>query len=220
MGKAGVMRVGLCGRSGAGKGYVSALFAELGIPSVDTDAVYRCLTAPEPEPSPCMRALAERFGEAVIAPDNSLNRPLMRALVFGEENAANLRDLNAISHRFILDETLRTADELYEAGCPVVLVDAPLLFESGFDRYCECTVCVTAPEEVLICRIMRRDGISREDAERRLASQIGSEELEQRADFVIRNDCGKEELLRRVGLTADGLFRIRGKRYEDGEDGL
>ncbi len=58
--------VGLCGRSGSGKGYVSELFAEIGIPSVDTDAVYREMTSPSEMLSPCMKELAERFGREVV----------------------------------------------------------------------------------------------------------------------------------------------------------
>ncbi len=217
MKKSGVMAVGLCGRSGAGKGYVSALFAAMGIPSVDTDAVYRTLTSAAPEASPCMEALAERFGPSVMNEDHSLNRAAMRKLVFGEGNEENLSDLNAISHRFILEETDRLTDGLYEKGFSVVLIDAPVLYESGFDRFCEAVVCVTAPEEVLLERITARDGISESEARKRLSSQIPSEELEERADFVIRNDCGKEELIRRVRETAEDLFRIRRERYEDRE---
>ena len=217
MKKTGVMMVGLCGRSGSGKGYVSAVFASFGIPSVDTDAVYRSLTAPAPSPSPCMEALSARFGPEVLSPDNSLNRAVMRRLVFGEGNGENLADLNAISHRFILEKTRQDAEKLYESGFPVVLIDAPVLYESGFDRFCEAVVCVTAPEDVILARIMARDGISREDAEKRLASQIPAEELAARADLTVVNDCSREELERRVRAAADELFRIRAERYEERE---
>jgi dephospho-CoA kinase len=219
MRKTGVMEVGLCGRSGSGKGYVSAVFARFGIPSVDTDAVYRALTGPAPEPSPCMRALSERFGPSVLSPDHSLNRAAMRTLVFGEGNGENLADLNAISHRFIREDTRRRTAELFEAGYPVVLVDAPLLYESGFDSFCEAVVCVTAPEDVILRRIMARDGLSREDAAKRLAAQIPAEELEERADFTIVNDGSLQELEARVEAVARELFRIRSERYGEREAG-
>ena len=141
----------------------------------------------------------------------------MRGLVFGEGNRENLADLNAISHRFIREDTRRRTAELFEAGYPVVLVDAPLLYESGFDSFCEAVVCVTAPEDVILRRIMERDGLSREDAAKRLAAQIPAEELEARADFTIVNDGSPEELEARVEAVARELFRIRSERYGERE---
>ena len=217
MKKNGVMLAGLCGRSGSGKGYVSALFSARGIPSVDTDRVYRDLTGPADPLTPCMAALRERFGDPVVSPDGSLDRAAMRALVFGGDGEA-LADLNRISHRFILEETEARALSLWREGYGIVLIDAPLLYESGFDARCECVVCVTAPEETVVSRIMKRDGIGREDAQKRLRAQKTAEELEERADFVIVNDdCPKEELIRRVEECASALRAIRGERYEDRE---
>ena len=203
--------IGLCGRSGAGKGYVSALFSAFGIPAIDTDAVYRDLTGPSETLSPCMAALVERFGDAVRSPDGSLNRPVLRAMVFGGDRES-LGDLNRISHAFILEETLRRAEQLAKASHSLVLIDAPLLYESGFDRLCAAVVCVTAPEEVLIRRIMARDGIGRTDAEKRLATQKPTEELEERADYRIDNAGDHSATLCQVKACADELIR----RYEGG----
>ena len=219
MKKNGVMPVGLCGRSGSGKGYVSALFLCRGIPSVDTDEVYREMTGPAEELSPCMAALRDRFGEEVVSADGSLDRAVMRTLVFSGDDEA-LSDLNRITHRFILEETRRRVQELYEAGFPIVLIDAPLLYESGFDAECARVLCVTAPEEILIRRIMNRDGITETDALRRLATQKSVDELEARADYVIVNDgCPMDELMRRVDAVADELYAVRADEYaEDGEE--
>lgn len=211
----GAILVGLCGRSGAGKGYVSEIFfRKFGIPSIDTDAVYRDLTKPcaKCEMSECMRELIKRFGDSVAAPDNSLNRDVMRSLVFGD-NKENLTDLNRITHMYILAETERIADELYRKGFGIILIDAPLLFESGFDKLCRSTVCVTTDEATALRRIMRRDGIDEDSAKRRLAVQIPAVELEKKCDFVIVNDCGGEELEARVGETAKRL------REQFGESG-
>lgn len=215
MGKDRGMPVGLCGRSGSGKGYVSALFAKEGIPAVDTDAVYRGMTGPCEQLSPCMEELVKRFGEQILSPDRSLNRAVMRSLVFGGDRQA-LADLNAITHKYILEQTNAEAEEWYRKGCPIVLIDAPLLYESGFDAMCACTVCVSAPEDVIVERIMKRDSISEEDAKRRLATQKSVAELEGRSDFVLMNDCEKDELIRRVRACAEELRRIR--RAWDEED--
>ena len=189
------MLVGLCGRSGSGKGYVSEMFYARGIPSIDTDAVYRKLTAPSDELSPCMAELVGRFGTAVACEDNSLNRAVMRSLVFGEDKKA-LADLDRISHRHILAETERMAKELKKNGSDIVLIDAPLLFESGFDKKCAKIIAVTASETTVVRRIMRRDGISEDAARARLKTQIPAEELASRADYVIVNDGDDEAMIK------------------------
>ena len=216
MKKSGVMLVGLCGRSGSGKGYIAKMFAEYGIPSVDTDAVYRGMTSSVPDKtmlSTCMTELVGRFGEQILADDLSLNRPVMRNLVFGGDTDA-LTDLNRITHRHILADTQSAAEQFYRDGFPIVLIDAPVLYESGFDKMCDCVVCVTAPEDVIVSRIMKRDGLSEADAKRRLASQKTREELEGRADFVISNDDERPVLYERVKHCTESLQTIRSERYE------
>ena len=214
MKKHGVMLVGLCGRSGSGKGYVASLFARYGIPSVDTDAVYREMTSSSRKPSACMEELSARFGKEIVLPDNSLNRPLLREMVFGGDGQA-LRDLNRISHAHILRESRKRARRLYREGSGIVLIDAPLLYESGFDAECECVVAVTAPEDEMIRRITERDGITEKEARTRLESQIPAEELVKRADFVIGNDVTKRTLMKRVRNVVTKLERIRSERYSE-----
>ena len=87
----------------------------------------------------------------------------------------------------------------------MVLIDAPVLFESGFDARCAAVICVTAPEEVRIARIMKRDGIDREAAEKRLRSQMSAEELKKKADYVIENDADRPTLYARVDAVIEAL---------------
>ena len=182
------MWIGLCGRSGSGKGYVSSIFAELGIPSIDTDAVYRRLSGPSETVSDCMKELAMTFGDQILNPDHSLNRRAMRDIVFAPDGEEARKSLNRITHFHILRETRLLAQRYAEDGHRLVLIDAPLLFESGFDRMCRSTVCVTAPDAVCVERIMNRDGVTEEEACRRLSAQIRAEELIRRCDHVIIND--------------------------------
>ena len=196
--------VGLCGRSGSGKGYVSELFYEIGIPSIDTDAVYRSIAAPSDTLSPCMKELVERFGSEVLSEDGSLNRAVLRTLVFNGDKEA-LGDLNRITHKHILNRTLEIAEEYSKNGSEIVIIDAPVLFESGFNSLCSCTICVTAPEETVIRRIMRRDGISEEDARKRLLVQISADELRKKTDYEIVNDVSREVLLERVKAVAEKI---------------
>ena len=184
--------IGLCGGSGSGKGSACRIFRECGITCIDTDAIYREITASSSE---CLTALEREFGSEIIDKKGALNRKLLAEIVFsGEGSESRLVRLNEISHRYILDETRRRLKHYEETGAIAAVVDAPVLFESGFDRECDLIVCVLADKEIRIERIMRRDGISREEAEKRIASQLSDEELINRCDYIIRNDRDLEFL--------------------------
>ncbi len=197
----------MCGRSGSGKGYVSKKFAEFGIPSIDTDAVYRSLTAdPSNSDNPCLAALVERFGSGVLRNDKTLDRRALANIVFGEGGGSALRDLNHITHRFILEKTEGEIEKLEKGGYRAVIVDAPLLFESGFDAKCDVIVAVVCSDATSVKRIVARDGISEADAAKRLASQHSVEFLRSRADIVIENELNAEGLTAAVAEAARKLL--------------
>ena len=176
--------IGVCGGSGSGKGAVCALFSELGIPSIDTDALYHEMTAKR---CALTEELAARFGEEVLEPNGALCRARLAKRVFAEGAKDDLADLNRISHAHILAGVRVWLSECRAQGVPAALVDAPLLFESGFDRECDSIICVTAPIEMRISRIMERDNISRADAQRRIASQHSDAYLIERCGYHIEN---------------------------------
>ncbi len=186
-----MLTVGLTGPSGSGKGLIASLFARYGVPSIDTDAVYHELLIP---PSPCLDELVERFGEDILAPDGrTLDRAALAATVFAPGHEEDLHDLNAISHRHVLREVRAVLEVNRLSDVPAVLVDAPQLFESGFDRECDCILSVLAPREVRLGRIMARDGLTTERATARLDAQLPDEVFRERSDHVIVNDGTPEE---------------------------
>ena len=187
--------IGLCGGSGSGKGTVSKLFLKHGIPSIDTDAVYHSITS---ELTPCVSELAARFGEGIIKSDGSLDRRSLGRIVFSDESGLSGKDLNRITHKYVLERVREIITEYGASGVSAVLVDAPMLFESGFDKECHKIICVLADKNIRIARILIRDGISYEDAERRIASQLSDTELASRCDFVIENNKDIDDLDRRV----------------------
>ena len=196
--------IGLCGRSGSGKGYVCERFASRGVTCIDTDALYRRLTSAARSPRPLVRELAGAFGGCVVAPDNSLDRRALADIVFSD--AAALALLNSISHKHILRSVRRRLASLAKRGDALAVVDAPVLFESGFDAECDLTVCVTAPEATRVRRIMRRDGIDEAAARRRLAAQKDDGELIALCGEVIENDGEDEKLERQIdGVIAAAL---------------
>lgn len=188
--------IGLCGGSGSGKGTVGLLFAQRGIPTIDTDLVYRELTG---GPSPCIDALRAEFGSEIITDSGALNRRELARIVFcGENSSAKLKRLNEIAHSFILDETRRRLTSYEENGIEFAMVDAPVLYESGFDSECDIVLCVIADTETRIQRIVSRDGISKEAAKSRIDSQLTNEELISRCDYSINNNSDIENLKREV----------------------
>ena len=174
--------IGLCGGSGSGKGEVCRLFARFGVPSVDTDAVYRSLTE---QKSDCLDEITEHFGTGVLNTDGSLNRQALAEIVFSDKDA--LRTLNSITHKHILNVCRASINNARMRGDEMILIDAPLLFESGFNRECDVVIAVVAPIDTRIARIVLRDGITEEAAERRIASQIDDAFYYENADFVINN---------------------------------
>ena len=96
--------LGLTGPTGAGKGTVAAVFAELyGIPSIDTDAVYHELLIP---PSPCLDELVTAFGAEILRRDGTLDRPALSRIVFSDLSGEKQKLLNGITHKYVLDETI------------------------------------------------------------------------------------------------------------------
>ncbi len=189
--------IGLTGGSGAGKGYVCALFALYGIPSLDTDRVSRQVTEPG---QPCLNELTEAFGNGILRRDGSLDRQGLGKIVFADSE--KLATLNAITHRYILAECRRWLEERREEGCFAAIIDAPVLYESGFDEECDLVIAVLAPAEVRISRIVARDGITEGQAKTRIEAQKDDAFFYTYADHIIIND-GERDTAEQVRAVAE-----------------
>ncbi len=174
------LRVGLTGGIGSGKSEVAKILAKLGAFVIDADQLAREAVAPG---SPGLARIAARFPET-IAPDGSLDRPALAAIVFHDSGARD--ELNAIVH----PEVRRlSAEREAQAGAEQIVVhDVPLLFESGFYRACDANVVVVAEKETRIGRIVARSGFEPEDVEKRMSAQIDPERARELADYTIEND--------------------------------
>lgn len=179
--------IGLCGNSGSGKGYVCGRFAAFGVAFIDTDKVYRERVLKNPS---CVSELTACFGNGILS-NGEVSKKALAALVFSGERAnERLSSLNKITHKYIKIETEKLILQYEKEGYPAVLVDAPVLFESGFDSMCHVTVCVTATLEEKLERILKRDGIDRQSALARLATQLTEDELRARCTYEINNSVG------------------------------
>jgi dephospho-CoA kinase len=190
---------GLTGGIGSGKSTVAGLLAARGAIVVDADGLAREAVVPG---SPGHRAVVERFGPAVLAADGDLDRAALARLVF--DDPAALADLNAIVHplvRAAIDERLA---ELAGTDAVVVL-EIPLLVESGRSYGASTVVVVDCPEDVALRRLVEERGMDEIDARRRMAAQASRADRLAVADVVIDNSGSRQDLERQVGRTWDHL---------------
>jgi dephospho-CoA kinase len=175
-------RVALTGGIATGKSYVASRLVRAGVPLVDADVASRAAVAPG---TPGLAAVVARFGDGVLAPDGTLDRARLGAVIFADAQAR--RDLEAIVHpavRAIIERFFETLPP----DTPLAVADVPLLYETGRASAFDLVIVAAAAPETQIARVMKRDRLSRADAERRLAAQWPIERKVQLADEVIRTD--------------------------------
>jgi dephospho-CoA kinase len=172
--------VGLTGGIASGKSTIADFFGELGVTVIDTDIVAREVVRPG---EPALGEIREAFGHGVIAADGTLDRQAMRQIVFADEEKR--RTLESILHPRIREESFVQARS---AGGPYVIIAVPLLYESPMSDSMDRILVVDCSEETQIRRLMARDGDSREQACRILATQATREQRLSIADDVIDND--------------------------------
>ena len=179
-----MIRLGITGGIGSGKSYVShILHNDFGLPIYNSDVRARILTLIDPE---VCRQLSELV-EGVYTPDGDVDKQRLAGYLFASEE--NARKVNAVIHPAVR----RDLHEWYAEhnDVPVVGVESAILYESGFDRETDFVLFVDAPEELRIQRTMKRDGLTREQVEQRIARQR-PEEAQQRAHFIVMNDGEKD----------------------------
>lgn len=183
--------VGLTGGIGCGKSTVARLFEELGATVVDTDAISHSLTRPGGEAIPALRAA---FGDDYINAEGALDRPRMRQLVFSDP-AAKQR-LESILHPMIRTHMLAQA---HAATAPYSLLVIPLLFEAGnYLEVVQRALVVDCDEATQVTRTVQRSGLSEAEVRAIMTLQVTREERLRRADDIIRNNDGMDELWQQV----------------------
>lgn len=188
-----ILVAGLTGGIASGKTSVSGMLAAKGAHIIDADRVGHGVIAPGGE---AYEEVVAAFGREILAPDGAIDRRRLGAIVFAD--AAQLKRLNAISHPRMAQ---RMASEIAELSAgpagqapPLIVLDAAILLEAGWDALCgEVWVVLAAPETAL-ARLMARDQLSGAEAEARLSAQMSNDERTARARRVIRNDGTLEEL--------------------------
>jgi len=190
--------IGLTGPTGAGKSTVAAELEQEGCHVIDADLIARqIVTHPD-----CIAELKAEYGSDIMD-QGSINRRLLAQRAFSSpQNAARL---NEITHPKIMKEVIRQIALSQQSGTKAIVLDAALLFESGADQLCTTTIAVTAPLEVRLNRIMKRDSIPMDLAKARIEVQHGNVYYNERAQYVLNGaicidaiPAAVERLLKRI----------------------
>jgi len=176
-----MLKVGLTGSIAVGKSFVLGVLAELGCHVIDADKIAREVVE---QGSAGLNSVREVFGDAVLNSDGTLNRATLAEIVFADESKRT--KLNSLLHPLIIaaqDDRIRELALHDPSG--IVIIDAALMIESGGYRRLEKLIVVYCRPEIQLQRLMSRDGLSREAAERRINSQMPQEEKKKFADFLV-----------------------------------
>ena len=195
--------IGLTGATGAGKSTAVEYFRQNGFVTIDADSLARKAMMPG---SSCLKQVCGVFGKDILNPDNTLNRGKLAKKAFSSRENAQL--LNDITHPWIFLQIMKLCREHIDSGNKKILFDAPLLFESRSEIMCDFVVCVTAPKEVRMERLLKRDGLSREQLEKRMKVQHEDNYYISKADFVIDGSASLENVKAQVDrICGDGRVK-------------
>lgn len=185
--------IGLTGGMATGKSTVSAMLRELGAAVIDADEIAREVVVPS---SPAYLDIQQRFPD-VIGPDGRLDRAKLAGVIFS--SASERAALNAIIHPRIHQAFLEKKGALAKRGVPVAIYDAALLIENGLQHQMDGVILVTAPRELQIARLRQRNGLTQDESEARLSSQMPLSEKERFASWIIDNSGDLPSLRSQVG---------------------
>ncbi|MBW5449101.1 dephospho-CoA kinase [Cohnella sp. CFH 77786] len=188
------MNIGLTGGIATGKSTVANLLARRGALLIDLDRIAREIVEPG---MPALDAIARHYGQAILQPDGTLDRKKLGAIVFADP--AQRKALEQITHpaiRAVMKERMDSSERQHPERLTVV--DVPLLYESNLVSYFERVMVVYVPRREQLRRLMERDKLAAEEAEKRLAAQMDIEDKKVRADYVIDNSGSLEETERQV----------------------
>ncbi len=208
----GVMVIGLTGQTGSGKTSACRKFMENGFAVINADEIARSIMEPD---SVCLKEVAECFGSDILNPDMSLNRQHLADIVFNNPN--KLEMLNSITYPHITSEILSLIRVNSAQGNKLILLDAPTLFESRADDFCEIIISVIADEKTRMNRIIERDNLTAEQAAARMSSQHSEKFFVDNSDFIIRNNndiSGLDEIVNEMSDKIKGYYKNKFRDLE------
>ena len=185
------MALGLTGGLATGKSTAAEILASLGAEIIDADRIAHQVLEPEGE---AYSDVVAYFGRTILIEDGKVDRKKLGRIVFSSPDKR--QQLEKLTHPHILAEIERRLEEARESSR--IVLEAPLLFETGLEKLVEETWVISARLEIQIARLKRRDGLDREEALRRINAQLSLKEKRKRADLVIENNSTIVELKEKV----------------------
>ncbi|KGX93393.1 dephospho-CoA kinase [Pontibacillus halophilus JSM 076056 = DSM 19796] len=185
--------IGLTGSIATGKSTVASMIKDMNIPVIDADELSREVVEPG---EAAYQQIKETFGEGVFQTDGFLDRKALGRIIFNDEEKR--KQLNDIVHPAVRERMLEKRDDYVEQGTRAVVLDIPLLFESGLSHYVDRTLVVAVDEDTQLKRLMERDESTREEALSRINAQIPISEKAEMADAAIDNSDTKEQTLQQL----------------------
>ncbi len=186
--------IGLTGGIGSGKSTVSFYLSQKGFYIIDADKMAHELTE---KGSPCLSGLVAAFGDEILFEDGSLNRKKLGTIVFADDEKKAI--LEELTTKVIVKKISDEISELRKNNkYDIIILDVPLLFETGMDSLADYVWLVVADDDVRVSRVMARDGISEEQVRLRIKNQMSTELKAKHATEIIDNSKGKEELYLRI----------------------
>ena len=198
-----MMRViGLTGGIGTGKSTASEYLRKQGFSIIDADRISREIVEPG---TLLLKELEKNFGSGIIKDDGTLDRKALAAIVFSDKEKKSR--LDGLMHGHILDEIERKISESQSGEGRGIIVDAPLLFETGLEKKCDQVWLITADEKLRILRVCERDGMDPEEVRARIQNQMADEEKKESAHRIVDNSGSKEALLAQLAelIEAENL---------------
>lgn len=185
--------LGLTGGIASGKSTVSNTFKELDVPVVDADEVSREVVLPGTKG---LKQVKEAFGEVIVNEDGGLDRKQLGTIIFNSPEKRN--QLNEILHPLIINRMMELSDDLIKDNHPLIVLDIPLLYEINFENKMDGVMVVHVSRTTQLERLIKRDGIEKNEAERKIESQMSLDKKAKKADFIIHNDGSVEETIEQV----------------------
>lgn len=195
-----MLKIGITGGIGSGKSFVSDIFRVWGVPVYNADKEAKRLMNHDRDLKTALKAL---LGQEAYYRNGRLNRKWVASKIFSDK--ALLKKMNAVVHPAVRNDFEHWA-ELQQA--PYVLEESAIIFEAGLEKFFDAVILVMADKNTRIQRVMKRDKMTKEEVEARMAHQSSDKVKKARADFIILND-GTKALLKQVIETHEAILKLK-----------